>query len=154
MLKKTFIFTLVFGLIFGISSIRAENTAISVSDVRVSNISSASATITWNSSAAGDSQIRYNESSNEFTNVWQVMEASSEGKTSHTASLKGLKPGATYFFQVKTVNVNLGEAISNTNSFTTLTEVKPDLIITDIYFSPNTPTSWQHQSKKSRPRSG
>lgn len=150
MLKKIFFFTIILGLAFEVSGLRAENSAISVSDVRVSNISSSSATITWNSSADGDSQLRYNEGTNEFTNVWQVMETSAEGKTSHTAYLKGLKSGTTYFFQAKTVNVNIGEAVSNTNSFTTLTEVKPDLVITDIYFSPNTPTSWQQFSGEAK----
>ena len=165
MFKPIFFFSLILGLALGAAGLRAEEnatlqvpsvttekTGISVSDVTVSNISSASATITWNSNAAGDSQIRYSEiSAMEVKNIgWQVKESSPEGKTSHTAYVKGLKPNTKYFFEVITANVNLSGSTSGAGSFTTLTEMetemKPDLIITDIYFSPNTPTSWQQFS--------
>ncbi len=163
MLKKIFFFTLIFGLALGVPGLKAENATIqapsttaektgiiSVSDVAASNITHNSATITWNSSAAGDSQISYIEisaSTKEVTNIvgWQIT-GSYQEERGHTAYLKGLKPDTNYSFEVKTTNASVGEAVSGQGSFTTLTEVKPDLIITDIYFSPNTPTFGQQFS--------
>lgn len=151
MLKKIFLLVLFFCSIANFSNVAAENETISISNVTVSNITHNSAIITWTSTIAGDSEIRYSNVSKELTNfAWNKAEFSSDGSTSHVINLKGLKANTTYFFEVKTANANIGEAVSSTGTFNTLIEEKPDLIITDIYFYPNTPTAGQQFSGEVR----
>jgi len=145
MFKKIFFFTLILGLaIGGIMLAKAQTTEITVSNLVVSVITQDHAIITWASSLEGDSQIRYGKDLTELTNAsWQVAEAFESGKIKHTAILKGLTSNTTYLFEVQSTNSNLGKALPSQSQFTTLASEtnKPDLIITDIYFSPNTPTT-------------
>lgn len=77
--------------------------------------------ITWKSSANGDSQYRIATSQDELLGQdWQVSGFQVNGTLKHSATLRGLKPGIKYFYQVRSTNASVGDSVSSgVSSFVT-----------------------------------
>ncbi|OGY43974.1 MAG: hypothetical protein A2731_02495 [Candidatus Buchananbacteria bacterium RIFCSPHIGHO2_01_FULL_39_8] len=106
-----------------------------VSNISVSNITETSATITWTSSAAGDSQIRFATSEVALVNAdWEIVGFYQPGLLNHSATLTNLGSQTTYYFEVRTTNLSVGDSISGTGSFITATPQLADLLPTDIIY--------------------
>ncbi len=95
---------------------------LTVSDIKVIS-TEIGATITWTSSAAGDSQIRYAEDLVHLADTkWGVTEFYNSGRVSHTANLTGLSSNTYYEFAVRTTNNSVGEPFSGSGHFITQSE--------------------------------
>jgi len=105
----------------GLTTISADDTftmvaAPAVSNVGVSNITGSSATFTWATDQAADSQIEFGTTSGYGS--FSPLETSLT--TSHTLTVTGLTPGTTYHFRVRSTN-DLGlTSASSDNTFTTV----------------------------------
>src|SRR3989338_1172924 len=126
----------------GFMPLHVRAASITISDVLVSNITQISATITWKSSLEGDSQVRYGESLAEVSAAnWDVVGTYIEGKTTHTAPLRNLKPDTLYIFDIRTTNANLGDSIKYQGTFSTGTAGVDTITISDVKVSDITTTS-------------
>lgn len=87
-----------------------------ISEVKISNITDFSATITWQTDRAATSQIEYGETDS----YGSVTSASKEPTTKHSITLIGLKPNTSYHFTVKSKDAGETEAVSKDHNFITL----------------------------------
>ncbi|MHB9087882.1 MAG: DNRLRE domain-containing protein [Thermoleophilia bacterium] len=93
-----------------------DNVPLTVSDVTASGISSAGATVTWNSSEPADSQVEYGTSPGVYTSA-TVLDATL--LTSHSQALSGLTPSTVYYYRVRSADVNGMTVYSAEASFKT-----------------------------------
>ncbi len=100
-----------------------------ISELKISNITDSSATITWQTDRPATSQVEYGE-----TDSYSLITPSDEELTTyHSITLTGLKPTNTYHFRVKSRDAGGNEAISEARTFITLStgaaavEVAPEL---------------------------
>lgn len=92
-------------------------TTLTISSVEVTHISSSSATITWNTSEATDSQVEYGDS--ELLGSFSPLNSSLS--TSHSVTLSGLESNTNYIFKVKSKTVGSSTS-SSLHEFNTLAE--------------------------------
>lgn len=96
-----------------------------ISDVLVSNITDASATVTWTTSEPASRTLAYGLD----TSYSAGLESDGSYRTSHTQTLFGLTDGTEYHFQI-TVQDNSGNsAVSSDYTFTTLDVTSPALTL-------------------------
>jgi len=108
---------------------QASATTLIISDIRVSNVTDLSATISWVTDEPATSQVEYGT-----TNVYgSTTTLHDRLTTSHSISLTGLKPVTKYHFKVKTKDANGNEVASQDQTFTTrstvsaATEIGPEV---------------------------
>jgi peroxiredoxin len=98
---------------------QAATTTLTISGIKVSNITDLSATIGWMTDKAATSQLEYGT-----TNAYgSTTTLDQELTTSHSITLTGLKPITTYHFKVKAKDAGGNEATSQDQTFTTLSTV-------------------------------
>src|SRR6266849_8659670 len=99
---------------------------LTISNAAVSSVSSTGATITWQTSAAANSQIEYGT-----TKSYGSMTAlDSTVVTSHGESITGLSAGTLYHFRVHSTDANGNQATSGDMTFTTASGTPPTVSIT------------------------
>mgnify|MGYP001575588965 FL=1 len=98
----------------------SENTSsLSISSIEVTHISSSSATITWDTSEAADSQVEYGDSELLGSSTPLISSLS----TSHSITLPGLASNTNYIFKVKSKSEGASEpTVSSMHEFNTLAE--------------------------------
>ena len=97
------------------TSAQAGATTLTISEVKVSNITDLSTTISWVTDKPATSQIEYGttDAYGSTTPLDQKL------TTSHSATLSGLKPNTIYHFKVKSKDASGNEATSQDQTFTT-----------------------------------
>jgi len=95
----------------------ADKTAPTISGVSASDITQASATISWNTDEPATSQVEYGLT----TSYGSTTLLASTLITSHSVSLSGLSVGTTYHYRVKSKDAEENERISGDYTFTTAT---------------------------------
>ncbi len=91
-------------------------TPIEIADINVSNIADTSATITWTTAIPATSRVPYYR----VGDCWYCLgHQDEELTTSHSVTLTGLDPDATYLFRVRSMDKAGHEAMSAEHSFTT-----------------------------------
>lgn len=103
-------------------------------NVNATNITSSSATISWNTDQASSSQVQYGLTSS----YGQTTPLDSSQVTSHVVALSGLSPNTLYHYRVISSNSN-GTAISGDYTFTTQ-PVGTDIVVD------NTDPGWSNTS--------
>lgn len=100
-----------------------------ISEVEISNITDVNATITWQTDKPATSQVEYGE-----TNSYSLITPPNEELiNSHSITLAGLKPNIPYHFRVKSEDASGNEAISEDQTFITLSttaaavEIAPEI---------------------------
>ena len=112
---------------------------LTVSNIAVSGITETAATVRWTSSAAGDSQIRFATSeAGLVTADWEFAQFYQPGLLDHSTTLTNLEPQTTYYFEVRTTNLSVGDSISGTGSFTTAASQLADLLPVSITYPDTT----------------
>jgi hypothetical protein len=91
-------------------------TALSITNVEVSNVTANSATITWTTNQAADSRVEYGTT----TSYGASTPTTSTRQTSHSVTLTNLTAGTAYQFRVHSVNSSGSSAASGNASFSTL----------------------------------
>ena len=100
-----------------------------ISELKISNITDFSATITWQTDRPATSQVEYGETDS----YGSIASASKEPATKHSITLIGLKPKTSYHFIVKSKDTFGKEAASEDRTFITLStaaaavEVGPEI---------------------------
>jgi len=89
------------------------STAVQISGVGVSQISSSSAMILWTTNRAATTEVSYG------TSTAYGLTAAGVAGTSHTVTLSGLAAGTTYYFQVRS-NDGLGTSVMTGSPFMTI----------------------------------
>jgi len=118
--KKNCFSILLFMLFVSFANVKA-TTIITVSNITTS-VTETGATVTWTSSAAGDSQIRYAEDLVSLPNQeWQIKPSYHAGNLNNSYTLTSLKPNTYYVFEVRSMNASVGESIPGSGHFTTQT---------------------------------
>lgn len=102
-----------------------------ISNIGVTNITTTSATVVWNTDQASNSVVRYGK-----TNSYGQTASVSNSVTSHSVSLNGLTAGTNYHFQVESTNPG-GTTTSGNNGFRTTT-VTPGPVSTAPQSTPTT----------------
>ena len=87
-----------------------------ISELKISNITDFSTTITWQTDRPATSQVEYGETDS----YGSIASASKEPATKHSSTLIGLKPKTAYHFIVKSKDTFGKEAASEDRSFITL----------------------------------
>jgi peroxiredoxin len=98
---------------------QAATTEITISDIRVSNITDLQAAISWVTDKAATSQLEYG-TTNDYGSTTPLNESLT---TNHSITLTGLTPTTTYHFTVKSKDASENEAASQDQTFTTLSTV-------------------------------
>jgi hypothetical protein len=93
----------------------ADATPPTISGVSASGITSSSATISWTTNEASDSQVEYGTT----TAYGSSTALNSSRVTSHSQALNGLSAGALYHYRVKSRDAAGNLAVSGDNTFTT-----------------------------------
>lgn len=114
----------------------------SISNVVVSNVTTNSATITWDTDVVATSTVGYSTDTNYGTEI-----GSPSYTTSHSMSLTGLTAETTYYFQVlsRDARNNTGSSTdSATQNFTTLADTTPPVIsnLTAVATSDQAAVTW------------
>src|SRR5216684_799029 len=99
---------------------------LTISNAAVSSVSSTGATITWQTSAAANSQIEYGTT----TSYGSMTALDSTVVTSHGESITGLSAGTLYHFRVHSTDANGNQATSGDMTFTTASGTPPTVSIT------------------------
>ena len=108
-------------------TITNDTTAPAISSVSSGGISQSSATITWTTNEAATSYVEYGTTTNYGSNTT----LSTDKVTSHSQSISGLNPGATYHYRVKSKDTAGNEKASSDSTFTTSSgsdSIAPDAI--------------------------
>ena len=87
-----------------------------ISEVKISNITDFSATITWQTDRPATSQVEHGETDS----YGSIASANKEPATKHSITLTGLKPNISYHFIVKSKDAGGEEATSEDRTFITL----------------------------------
>jgi hypothetical protein len=106
----------VFGAAAGLFSITADGSGPVISGLQAGNVGSTSATISWTTNEASDSQLFYRvvgQSTYQQTDVDQGM------ATNHSLALTGLTPDSEYEYYVRSVDAGGNPSIANGANFTT-----------------------------------
>jgi hypothetical protein len=90
---------------------------VGVSNIMVTNITTSSATVTWDSDSATSSLVYYGASSN----YGSTSSYNTTLETSHSVTLTGLNPATAYHYQVAGDDGQFGFAYSSNNTFVTKT---------------------------------
>ena len=105
---------------------QGDSTAPIISNIIVSQVTAASAAISWTTDESSDSAIDYG--------LTQSFEAGTTFDASyvvnHSLGLGGLQEGKTYYFRIRSKDLSSNQATSSTQSFTTLDQTAP--IISNI----------------------
>jgi len=101
------------------TSAQTTATPLTISGVKVSNITDSNTTITWQTDKPATSQVEYGT-----TNAYGSTTTLDQNLTaSHSAILAGLKPNTTYHFKVKSKDASGNEATFQDQTFTTRSTV-------------------------------
>ncbi|MDX1535965.1 MAG: fibronectin type III domain-containing protein, partial [Candidatus Spechtbacterales bacterium] len=98
-------------------SMEPDNTAPTISNINTSGITGSSATITWTTNEAADSQVEFGTTTSLGTNTPLVTTM----QTSHTINLSSLTADTTYYYKVKSKDSAGNLAVSSQKTFTTQT---------------------------------
>ena len=99
----------------GVGGMTGSLTALTISNVAASGISSSAATITWSTNVSATSQVEYGTTSTYGTST----AVNTSAVTSHSLSLAGLAASTTYHFRVKSSDGSGANAVSDDYTFTT-----------------------------------
>ncbi len=115
-----------------------DETAPTISEVNVSDITESGATITWATDETATSQVEYGETEDYGSETTENTKLSN----SHSVTLTGLASSTTYYFKIISKDASGNEAISATNqTFETVTSIPvgyeegnraPDFTLTDL----------------------
>ena len=97
-----------------------------ISSISVSSIDTTSATISWQTDTAADTQVFYGLTSSYGLNTVRTVSLD----TTHSVSLSGLNPSTTYHFQLQSVDIYRNVSLSNDQNFTTAS-LAPNPIISN-----------------------
>jgi|GEM_PF-2494563 len=95
-----------------------------ISNVNANNITASSATITWNTDKASDSQVEYGLTASYGT----LSTLDTAMVNSHSVMLSSLQPNTTYHYRVKSKDAAGNLAVSGNFTLTTLPDVTPPVI--------------------------
>lgn len=98
---------------------QATTTTLVISAIETSNITEASATISWETDKSATTQLEYG-TTNAYGSTTTIDETMT---TSHSVTLTGLKPSTTYHFIVKSKDSSEEEVVSQDQTFSTLSTV-------------------------------
>jgi hypothetical protein len=119
---------------YHIFSITATNSSVGqapiISNVQVSNVTSAGFTVSYNTDVAAGGILEYGTSADALTSQ---MTATSSA-TGQTFNVAGLTPNTPYFFRIRTSQAGLAEAASAVQNTTTLKQLTP---VGNITFQPS-----------------
>jgi hypothetical protein len=97
------------------SAAQSDTTPPVISNVRVTNITATSATITWTTNEPADSQVKYGTTSS----VTQTTPRDATVVTSHSVTVTGLTPNTSYFYRPVSRDAAGNLTNGGTNRFTT-----------------------------------
>ncbi len=103
-----------------------DSTAPVISNVASSSVGTTTATITWTTNEASDSQVRYGTSSGTYT----LSKSSSSPVTSHSVSLTGLDDDRVYYYRAVSNDSSGNSVQSSQYSFVTTDGTAPSITIT------------------------
>lgn len=129
----------IFKLLNGTSTPTSTAT-LTVTNVAAINVATSSATITWTSNLAANSQVSYG-----LTSAYGSSTALDSGLVVlHSQNLTGLTPGTVYHFKVMSANTSAGAASGDMTFTTTALDVAPPVIsaITNSAASTSATVSW------------
>lgn len=104
----------------------ADTTAPVLSNLKTSNITATSVTITWTTDEPSTSEVRYG--SNGRTDTYDVFQGDMTPVTEHSVTLYGLKPDTNYHFVISSVDASGNRATSGDNVFKTMAQTSPPTI--------------------------
>ncbi len=117
-----------------------DNTAPIITNVAASNLTNNSATITWSTNEASDTQVEYGAS----TNYGSLSTLNTVLVTAHSVALTGLNASTTYHYRVRSKDAAGNLAVSNNFTFSTLANSGGTGVILSDNFNSTTlnPGNW------------
>ena len=107
--------------------IAPDTTPPTISNVKASNITTSSATITWRTNEVADSKVEYGK-----TTSYGSSKSATSLVTSHSITLAGLEPETTYHYKVTSADSSANQASSVDFTFATLEQPQNTMHIANI----------------------